>query len=213
MISLHNITVSYNEMSTPIDNLTLDIPRGASAIMGPSGSGKSSLLRVIAGLQKPTAGRVLIDGEAVKPPTWARAGDARIALIHQDYRLVPFLTVADNIRLAAEMRNIDMDDDEVRASMDRVGLTAIEMDRAPATLSGGEQQRIAIARSLSSGAAVLLADEPTGALDSHNTAVVTDVLVSLGEQGLVVLIATHDERVAAATGSVLRIEQGELVAQ
>ncbi len=213
LISLQNVTVTYNEVLTPIDCLTMVFPRGVTAIMGPSGSGKSTLLRVVAGLQKPTKGRALIDDEPVKAPTWTTAGDSRVALIHQDYRLVPFLTVGDNIRLAGEMRNRELHDDVVRESMDRVGLAAIAMNRTPSTLSGGEQQRIAIARSLVSGATVLLADEPTGALDARNTAIVADVLVDLATQGIDVLIATHDESVASATGSLMMIEQGELVAR
>lgn len=212
MISLRDVTVTYRGAVTPIRGLTLDLPAGTSAIMGPSGSGKSTLLRVVAGLQKPTAGQVLIGGREVKPPTWLTAGDPRVALIHQDYRLVAFLNVGDNIRLAAEMRGLHVDDNDVRRAMDSVGLSTIQASREPTTLSGGEQQRVAIARSLVSGASVLLADEPTGALDEENSAIVANVLVDLGSKGLDVVIATHDERVAMATGTIMRLEHGELVA-
>nr|WP_241728911.1 ATP-binding cassette domain-containing protein [Nocardioides zeae] len=180
--------------------------------MGPSGSGKSTLLRVVAGLQRPSAGLVEIDGTPPRQASWRSGGDPRVALIHQDYRLVPFLTVEENLRLAAEVRGEDLDDDEVGERLAAVRLDHLDRARLPGTLSGGEQQRLAIARALGPGVSVLLADEPTGALDAENTAVVTDLLVDLGAgRGVQVVIATHDASVAERAAAVYRVDQGRLV--
>lgn len=210
MIELHDVTVTYQQ-TTPLKNLSLAFSSTPTVVMGPSGSGKSTLLRVIAGLQTPDSGTVEINGQPVARPSWKSAGDLRVALIHQDYRLVQFLTVGENVLLAAEMRGIRTTTDSAAAALSRVGLEHISVDRLPATLSGGEQQRVAIARALMCGAEVLLADEPTGALDAANTEIVTEILVSIGAQeGLDVVIATHDPLVASSVGSTFVLTSGEL---
>ncbi|WP_433732190.1 ABC transporter ATP-binding protein [Actinoplanes sp. CA-051413] len=161
--------------------------------MGPSGSGKSTLLRILAGLQIPDQGRVSLNG---RPLRSRNGGDARISLIHQDYRLVDFLTVAENLALAAELRAIDVSQTDVANALDRVGLNGLQ-ERSPATLSGGEQQRVAIARALVSRSRVLLADEPTGALDGENTITVATLLRDISQEHQVaVVVATHDRSVA-----------------
>lgn len=104
MLVADGVTVTYPG-STPLDNVSITIPQGTCAVVGPSGAGRSTLLRVLGGLQEPSAGRVLIDAEPVRRATWRSGGDTRVSIIHQDYRLVPFLSVEDNLRLAAEMRD------------------------------------------------------------------------------------------------------------
>ncbi|MFT3971495.1 MAG: ABC transporter ATP-binding protein [Micropruina sp.] len=208
MLDIDEVSVEYGP--TPVlKDVSLEFPPGSTALMGPSGSGKSTLLRVMAGKQAPTAGMVTINGSPVERASWRSSGDARIAMVFQDYRLVPFLTVADNIALAAEARQRPISDEEIRAAMARVGLAPEMADRAPTSLSGGEQQRVAIARALVTGAEVILADEPTGALDTKNSRRVSEILKSLGDEGLTVVVATHDEAVAATLDRTIRLDEGE----
>jgi len=173
--------------------------------MGPSGSGKSTLLRVLAGLQIPDRGVVSLDGRRLKV---RGSGDARISFIHQDYRLVDFLTVAENLILAAEMRAIDVSEANVANALEKVGLNGFQK-RSPVTLSGGEQQRVAIARALVTRSAVLLADEPTGALDGENTVTVATLLRDISlEHQVAVVVATHDRSVARMMSRTLVHQDG-----
>ena len=132
-------------------------------------------------------------------------------MVHQNYHLVPFLTVQENLLLAAELRGAACDDRAVQLALSRVALEPSMISRMPSTLSGGQQQRVAIARALLTGASVVLADEPTGALDRENSSRVADVLVSLAERdGLTVVVATHDSNVADRMQQRLRIDKGAL---
>lgn len=207
-LMLDKVSMTYGE-TTVLGGVSLDVQPGSTAVMGPSGSGKSTLLRIMAGTQAPSAGTVTLDGATVEPVSWRSPGDPRIAMVFQDYRLVPFLTVADNIALAAEARERSISSDDIEAALVRVGLAPEMADRAPASLSGGEQQRVAIARALATGARVLLADEPTGALDAANSRRISDLLKGLGDDGLTVVVATHDESVSAILDRIIRLgEQG-----
>lgn len=211
MIELQGISVEYPQ-SQPLAAITHKFDTGTTAVMGPSGSGKSTLLRVISGSQFPTSGHVRIDGTAVDYASWRSPSDRRVSLIHQDFRLVPFLSVEHNLLLAAELRGVGRSADDVAAQLERVALPVTYKSRLPGTLSGGEQQRVAIARAMIAGSSVILADEPTGALDAENSARVTDLLVQLGEQaGLTVLVATHDPAVANRMDTILRLSEGALV--
>ena len=212
MIELDRVSVVYDNCE-PLQNVSHTFEPGAVSVMGPSGSGKSTLLRVLAGLQKPTSGQVMISGQPLARPSWHSAGDPRVSLIHQDYRLVAFLTVRDNLRFVAENRGLKTSDNALIDAIDCVGLTEIDLSRMPATLSGGEQQRVAIARSLLSRTDVLLADEPTGALDAANSASIARLLLQIGSQnGLTVVIATHDHDVASVVGPRLLLRDGQLQA-
>lgn len=212
MITLDRVTVRYPDV-TPLDEVDLTFGPGTTAVMGPSGSGKSTLLRVISGMQRPAAGAVAIDGVEVAAASWRSAGDPRVSLVHQDYRLVPFLTVEQNMLLAAELRGVRRTGADVGAILERVGLPSSMSSRLPTSLSGGQQQRVAIARALLAGTSVLLADEPTGALDVDNTERIADILVELGRgDGLVVVVATHDSRVAERLDHRVQLARGKLVA-
>lgn len=205
MIRLSGITVQYSD-TTPFQDADFEFEPGATAVMGPSGSGKTTLLRLIAGTQRPDSGAVTINGEPVQNASWNSTGDPRVSLIHQDYRLVPFLTVGQNISLAAELRGMDISKNEVVEALEMVGLPPVLADRLPRTASGGEQQRVAIARALVAKSSVLLADEPTGALDAQNSRVITRILTSVAhEHGLCVVVATHDQAVADELDRVLRL--------
>jgi ABC-type lipoprotein export system ATPase subunit len=213
VIHVENITVDYGDVQ-PLRDVSFDISEGCVAIVGPSGVGKSTLLRVVAGLQKPSSGRVEIDGQPVLMPSRGSAGDARVGLIHQDYRLVPFLSVGENLQLAAEVRGIDLADGAIRNALTRVGLDDLPPGRRPGTLSGGEQQRVAIARLLVCRVTVVLADEPTGALDSDNTRRIAELFNDLARTpGVVVLVATHDPLVAASIEKTYELSSGQLCAR
>lgn len=210
MIELAAVTVDY-QGAKPLDRVNLKILPGTTAVMGPSGSGKSTLLRIIAGLQAPTSGIVSIDSAPVTCATWRTASDSRVSVIHQEYRLVSFLTVEENLLLAAELRNRYPRREDLGQALTRVALSEKLLRRRPPSLSGGEQQRVAIARALLTGATALLADEPTGALDATNTANVADLLADLGNQdGLSVVVVTHDPHVAGRMHRQLHIGAGKV---
>ena len=199
--------MSYRERRV-LDDVSAEM-EGTVAVMGPSGSGKSTLLRLIAGRQTPDSGHVLLDGVPVRQASWSSPGDPRVATIHQDYQLVPFLTVDENLRLGREVRGLATSADSVSESLGLVGLGEDVRSRLPGTLSGGEQQRVAIARAVMLDASVLLADEPTGALDEASTRLVTDVLVHMSTRvGMTVVVATHDPAVADRMSGLVRLVDG-----
>jgi ABC-type lipoprotein export system ATPase subunit len=212
LLSCSDISVRYDADGTtswPLKDLSFAIGPGTTAVMGPSGSGKSTLLRVLAGLQRPTSGDVLLDGRPVRHHRRRPDADQRIGLVHQDYRLVTFLTVEENLRLAAELKDVAVGSSDVEDLLGVVGLSGFGGRSVP-TLSGGEQQRVAIARTLVSDPLVLLADEPTGALDVGNSERVASLLRELGDDGLTVLVATHDPSVSSAMNRVVYLSDGRL---
>ncbi|MBQ1021527.1 ATP-binding cassette domain-containing protein [Micromonospora sp. D93] len=194
-------------MSKPLIEVDIEIGSGETvALMGPSGSGKSTLLRVLGGLQKADHGTVQINGTPVR--TNRGAADPRVMFIHQDYQLIDFLTVRDNLRLVREVRGMPVEGKRIEAALDLVGL-AKKMGRLPGELSGGEKQRVALARALVVGASVILADEPTGALDRENSGIVADLLRGLASQQRVcVLVATHDIDIARVMDRGLILADG-----
>ena len=210
VLALRDVAVDYGD-ATPLAGVTCTLGPQPVAVTGPSGSGKSTLLRVLAGEQVPDQGTVTLDGEPVKPRGWRSSPDLRIATVHQDHRLIPFLGVGDNLRFAAEVRGHTITDGDVETSLAAVGLGDIDPRRAPETLSGGQQQRVAIARALCARARVVLADEPTGALDAETTDGVTDLLLDIAaREGVLVVVATHDPVVAVRFPDRVHVDGGEL---
>ena len=194
--------------------VTLALPPGSfTAVMGPSGSGKSTLLNCAAGLDRPTSGRVVGGGAdltALAPDAVTRLRRDRIGFVFQSYNLVGHLTVAENVALPLLLAGREADPHLRRYLMAAVGIEGMA-DRLPGELSGGQAQRVAIARALITRPAVVFADEPTGALDSHTGAQVLGVLREAAatlEQTLV--LVTHDARVAAAADRVVFLADGRL---
>ena len=220
MIRLDNVSKTYrtDKVETlALKDISLHVKKGAFlSIMGPSGCGKSTLLNVIGLLDAPDGGAVAIDGKRVasyRDSEVASLRNAAFGFIFQSFHLINDLSVTDNVELpllyrkmpAAERRR------RARAALERVGLGA-RMDHYPNQLSGGQQQRVAIARAMVGEPAVLLADEPTGNLDSQMGAEVMDQLLKLNAEGTTVVMVTHDEREARRGSEIVRVFDGQLVA-
>ena len=181
------------------------------AVVGKSGSGKTTLLSLMAGLDLPTGGEVLCDGVPTAQMELEQYRREQVAVIYQNFRLFPLLTVAENVMFPMELRGMKprAAKERARALAVRVGLPEPALDRYPTMLSGGEQQRVAIARALGMDTRILLADEPTGNLDTANTENIFAILQSLAhEEGYCVVLVTHDMALAAQADRVLELRDG-----
>jgi putative ABC transport system ATP-binding protein len=214
-IQLKNVSYSYRgryQTVRAVDNVSYDFEGGKIyAIVGKSGSGKTTLLSLMAGLDLPTDGEILVNGKPTRE--WDRNLMRReaISVIYQNYNLFPLLTVSENIQYPLTLRKHDKREAEeiAKRMRARVELSESYDGRLPAHLSGGEQQRVAIARCLAQGSKIILADEPTGNLDSKNTENVVEILQRLAhEDGATVIIVTHDGSVADKADVVLRMRDG-----
>ena len=184
------------------------------AITGSSGGGKTTLLSLMAGLDVPTEGSVLCEGVSTADIDLEQYRRERVAVIYQDFRLFPLLTAAENVMYPMELRGVKPAAAKKRAAelIGKVGLPESVLDRFPAMLSGGEQQRVAIARALGMETKVLLADEPTGNLDSKNSDNIFSILKNLAhEDGYCVVIVTHDGELGKRADETLRLQDGSLV--
>ena len=184
------------------------------AIVGPSGSGKSTLLNLIGGLDTPSAGQVCIEDQnigALPEADRARLRRQRLGFVFQDYNLLPFMTAVENVVLAlyfAGARHASLTAAEL---LSEVGL-ADRLDHRPAALSGGEQQRVAIACALANQPALLLADEPTGELDSQTAQMIMELLVGINRShGMTIILVTHDPAVAAYAQRLIHMRDGQIV--
>ena len=196
----------------------LELPAGQFvAIMGASGSGKSTLLGLLAGLDTPTAGKVIIDGvdiTGLNEDALALVRGRKIGFVFQSYQLIPTLTAEENVLLPYELSGGDVAAGMTRARelLTSVGL-ADRMDHYPVQLSGGEQQRVALARAFMCKPPILMADEPTGNLDSVNGAHVLDLLISLNQrEGTTLVLVTHDRTLAARADRIVTLSDGQVVA-
>ena len=185
-----------------------------SAVVGPSGSGKTTLLSIMAGLDRPESGKVLLDGGDLAGMDLDAYRRKDVSVIFQAFQLFPLLTVMENVCYPMELNEVALKDAKERAKtlLASVGIQEEKLRRFPANLSGGEQQRVAIARSLATGAGILLADEPTGNLDGENSRNVVEILTRLAhEEGYCVIVVTHDLAIADMADEVLRLKDGALV--
>ena len=207
VVRLTAVRKEYGD-SVALDGVTLEIHAGeAVAVMGPSGSGKSTLLNMIAGLDRPTSGSVVVHGEdlgALNEKGLALYRRHRIGMIFQFFNLLDDLPALDNVALAAQLTGTPAGAARARALelLDELGIAG-RRNIYPSQLSGGERQRVAVARALMNRPALLLADEPTGALDSRAGEQVMDLLLDLNQIGQTLLIVTHDERLATRCASRL----------
>ncbi len=197
-----------------LDGVDLDVERGEFvAVVGTSGSGKSTLLHMLGGLDRPTEGRVFVDDKDIsklKDDALCVFRRRKIGFVFQSYNLVPVLNVYENIVLPIELDGNTVDKNYVRQVIDALGL-ADRLQRLPSQLSGGQQQRVAIARALSAKPAILLADEPTGNLDSRTSQDVLGLLKVTGERfGQTIVMITHNEEIAQMADRAIRIEDGKI---
>lgn len=199
-----------------IDGISLTIERGEFvAIIGQSGSGKSTLMNMLGLLDIPTSGTYLLDGIDTANMTDDELSEIRnkeIGFIFQGFNLIPSLTAVENVELPLVYRGMKKDERNKLAleALDRVGLSH-RLDHLPKQMSGGQQQRVAIARAVAARPPVILADEPTGNLDSHSGIEVMKILHELHEEGRTVILITHDNDIANEAQRVIRIQDGQIV--
>ena len=219
MIHLEQVTKKYRTErveTTALDNINLTVDKGEFvSIMGPSGCGKSTLLNLMGLLDEPTGGKIALEGKPIDrygDRALARVRNERLGFVFQQFHLVADLSVVDNVEIPLLYRA--MSNKERRraalAAIDRVGL-ASRIHHFPGQLSGGQQQRVAIARAIVGNPSILLADEPTGNLDSQMGDEIMGILQGLNDEGTTIVMVTHDPRLAERTHRVVRLFDGRQV--
>ena len=220
IINLLGLTRHYRVGPTTVSavaGIDLEIGRGeAVALVGPSGSGKSTLLNLLGGLDRPSSGEIWVDGENIAKASAKRLVAhrlERIGFVFQSFNLLPHRTALENVEVPLMVAGMSRSErrNQARALLERVGLGA-RTDHRPNQLSGGEQQRVAIARSLANHPSILLADEPTGNLDSATGTEVMALLRELNQAGLTLILVTHDATVAGYARRIVRLRDGKIVA-
>jgi len=218
MIELKNASKSYQQGAREVHalrNVSLSIRKGEFlSVMGASGSGKSTLLNMIGGLDQPTSGEIFIDGRplhGISDDELTLIRRRRVGFIFQFFNLLPILTAAENVSLPLLLEGTPFSEIKPKAVelLTRVGLGE-RTEHRPEQLSGGEMQRVAISRALVTNPAVLLADEPTGNLDSHTSEEIFMLLKALHDQGQTIVMVTHDSRAAAYGSRIITLKDGSL---
>lgn len=220
VVDVQDVHKTYHETKVPVKALrgvTIQIEQGEfTAIVGPSGSGKTTLLNIIGGLDRPSEGKVLVDGTDLSALSENQLIDFRkthIGFVFQSYNLIPVLTAKENVEFVMLLQNVDKAQRDKRTGelMNAVGL-GDRMHNRPAELSGGQQQRVAVARALAPKPDFVLADEPTANLDSASTANLLDIMARLNqEEGMTFVFSTHDQRVIDRARRVITIEDGKVL--
>lgn len=221
MIQINNVSKVYRTKTietTALNEIDLTIPKGEFlSIMGPSGCGKSTLLNIMGLLDEPSHGNVLIDGQSISnynSKATARFRNEKLGFIFQSFHLIPDLSVIDNVELPLIYRNLTSKQrrEMASAALDSVGLSN-RKSHFPSQLSGGQKQRVAIARAIVGNPTIILADEPTGNLDSVMGDEVMDILLDLNKNNkTTIVMVTHDERMAKKTHRLVRLYDGSQVA-
>ena len=218
ILKVENLCKTYgrgeNEVRA-LDNVSFSVEKGEFiAIIGPSGSGKSTLLHILGGVDKPTSGKVFMDGNDVYAQNDEQLAIFRrrqVGLIYQFYNLIPVLNVTENITLPVLMDGQQVNNERLNELLDILKLKGRE-EHLPNQLSGGQQQRVSIGRALMNAPAVVLADEPTGNLDSKNSKEIVDLLkVSNKKYNQTLVIITHDENIALQADRIIAIEDGKII--
>ena len=220
LIRLDNVYKIYGEgrenQVNALDGVTLEINQGEFvAIIGTSGSGKSTMMNILGCLDVPTRGEYYLDGIPISQRGRRELElirSRKIAFIFQGYNLIPSLSVWQNVALPMTYQGVPAGERQHRAmdALDAVGITAKAMSR-PSQLSGGQQQRVAIARAIATASPIIMADEPTGALDSKTGQQVLDILRGLHRLGTTVILITHDNGIAAKAQRVVRLQDGHII--
>lgn len=217
ILEVKNLCKTYGKGETEVkalNNVSFSVDKGEFvAIIGPSGSGKSTLLHILGGVDVPTSGSVIINGEDISKLNETALAIFRrrqIGLIYQFYNLIPILTVEENLTLPLRLDGRKPDERQTEYLVKTLGLEN-RLDHLPNQLSGGQQQRVSIGRALINNPALMLADEPTGNLDSENSKEIVSLLRKFNkEQNQTVIIITHDERIAIAADRIIEIEDGKI---
>ncbi|MBQ8920063.1 MAG: ABC transporter ATP-binding protein [Acidaminococcaceae bacterium] len=212
LLKLTDVAMVYGGRVTALEHVNLTVEKGDwLAIMGPSGSGKTTLMNIIGCMDKHTAGQVVLDGIDLNEVTKNELTQIRrdkIGMVFQQFHLIPYLTAVENLMVAQYYHSIP-DRKEAMAALERVGL-ADRADHLPSELSGGEQQRVCIARALINYPVLILADEPTGNLDEKNEKLVMDLFRELNREGHTIITVTHSDKVGQAAKRIVIIEHGHL---
>lgn len=218
ILETKNLCKTYGEGDTlvkPLDNVSFSVEQGEfTAIVGPSGSGKSTLLHILGGVDVPTSGEVIINGTKISDldeTALAIFRRRQIGLIYQFYNLIPILTVEENLTLPLLLDGRKPDQKQIEMLVEKLGLEN-RLKHLPNELSGGQQQRVSIGRALLNSPALLLADEPTGNLDSENSKEIIKLLRQFNKENKqTVIIITHDERIALSADRVIEINDGKIL--
>ena len=220
LIDVRDLTRTYwlgEVIVSALDGVTVDIEEGSYvAIMGPSGSGKSSFMNLLGCLDRPTSGQYLLDGmpvESLDRDQLAEIRNQKIGFVFQNFNLLPRMNALENVKLPLLYKDTDTPDadEQAKHALSLVGLAGRE-NNLPTQLSGGQQQRVAIARALINKPQILLADEPTGALDSRTSAEIMSIFEELNRtQGITIVLVTHSDEVAAHADRIIGFRDGRIV--
>ena len=212
LLELRHVSKAYNEKVLALDDVNLKVEKGEwLAVMGPSGSGKSTRMNIIGCMDSATRGEVILDGEVLTdatPEELTRYRRDKIGIVFQQFHMIPYLTAVENIMVAQYYHSMP-DRDEAMAALERVGL-ADRASHLPSQLSGGEQQRVCIARALINYPVLILADEPTGNLDEQNQNLVMKIFHELHDEGHTILTVTHSAEVGDEAQRCVIIEHGHM---
>ena len=212
ILQLQNVSKIYGNLKALADiNLSVNAGDWLS-IMGPSGSGKTTMINIIGCMDTPSTGSVILDGTDISTENagnLTRIRRDKIGLIFQQFHLISYLTAVENVMVAQYYHSMP-DEDEALEALDKVGLSE-RAHHLPAQLSGGEQQRVCIARALINSPQILLGDEPTGNLDEENEGIVVDIFRRLHEEGVTIIVVTHDPEVGDVAQRKIILEHGKIV--
>ncbi|HET8991603.1 MAG TPA: ABC transporter ATP-binding protein [Candidatus Saccharimonadales bacterium] len=221
MLTVKNLKKSYQSADitvAAVNGISFSLKEGQFvSIVGRSGSGKSTLLSLLGALDKPTSGQILVDNQDITSLHDKALIEYRcktIGFVFQSYNLVPNLTAAENVMLPMEFSGLIKEERKARAALllEQVGLNSDKQNRKPGRLSGGEQQRVAIARSLANKPKLILADEPTGNLDSQTGTMIFELLHNLAKsENTTIIVVTHDNEIAGKTDKTFKLADGKLI--